>query len=107
MIRREGFAGRTAVVTGAGGGMGLQIASELLAAGAMVAGIDVKDRPKGLADALFHQGDVSDDRFVRQANGQRLRGDWPPRLSGECRRRAVVRARPLAHSRSSSRCGIG
>jgi NAD(P)-dependent dehydrogenase (short-subunit alcohol dehydrogenase family) len=55
------------VVTGAGGGMGLQIASELLAAGAMVAGIDIKDRPKGLADALFHQGDVSDDRFVRQA----------------------------------------
>jgi 3-oxoacyl-[acyl-carrier protein] reductase len=69
MPRREGFVGRTAVVTGAGGGMGLQIATELLAAGATVAGIDVKDRPKALDAALFHQGDVSDDRFVREAIG--------------------------------------
>jgi NAD(P)-dependent dehydrogenase (short-subunit alcohol dehydrogenase family) len=66
---REGFVGRTAVVTGAAGGMGLHIASELLAAGAMVAGIDVKDRPEALDDALFHQGDVSDDRFVSEALG--------------------------------------
>ena len=69
MLRWEGFIGRTAVVTGAGGGMGLHIARELLAAGAMVAGIDVKDRPDALDDALFHQGDVSDDGFVRQAIG--------------------------------------
>ncbi len=69
MARREGFAGRTAVVTGAGGGVGLQIASELLAAGAMVAGIDLKDRPEALDDALFHRGDVSDDRFVREVIG--------------------------------------
>jgi 3-oxoacyl-[acyl-carrier protein] reductase len=47
--------------------MGLHIARELLAAGAMVVGIDVKDRPDALDDALFHQGDVSDDVFVRQA----------------------------------------
>jgi NAD(P)-dependent dehydrogenase (short-subunit alcohol dehydrogenase family) len=67
MLRWEGFIGRTAVVTGAGGGMGLHIARELLAAGAMVAGIDVKDRPDALDDALFHQGDVSDDGFVRRA----------------------------------------
>ena len=67
MVSGEGFGGRTAVVTGAGGGMGLHIASELRAAGAMVAGIDVKDRPEALDDALFHQGDVSDDRFVREA----------------------------------------
>jgi NAD(P)-dependent dehydrogenase (short-subunit alcohol dehydrogenase family) len=67
MTRWDGFLGRTAVVTGAGGGMGLQIASELVAAGATVAGIDVKDRPDALDDALYHQGDVSDDGFVRQA----------------------------------------
>jgi NAD(P)-dependent dehydrogenase (short-subunit alcohol dehydrogenase family) len=69
MTRWDGFAGRTAVVTGAGGGMGLQIASELLAAGATVAGIDLKERPDALDDALYHQGDVSDDGFVRQAVG--------------------------------------
>jgi NAD(P)-dependent dehydrogenase (short-subunit alcohol dehydrogenase family) len=70
MTRWDGFVGRTAVVTGAGGGMGLQIASELLAAGAIVAGIDVKDRPDALDDALYHQGDVSDDGFVRLAIGR-------------------------------------
>jgi NAD(P)-dependent dehydrogenase (short-subunit alcohol dehydrogenase family) len=57
------------VVTGAGGGMGLRIASDLLAAGATVAGVDVKDRPEALDGALYHQGDVSDDGFVRQAIG--------------------------------------
>ncbi len=67
MTRWEGFVGRTAVVTGAGGGMGLQIASELLATGATVAGIDVKERPEALDNALYHQGDVSEDGFVAQA----------------------------------------
>ena len=69
MTRGGGFVGRTAVVTGAGGGMGLQIASHLLAAGATVAGIDLKERPDALDDALYHQGDVSDDGFVAQAIG--------------------------------------
>jgi NAD(P)-dependent dehydrogenase (short-subunit alcohol dehydrogenase family) len=68
MTRWEGFVGRTALVTGTGGGIGLQIAPELPAAGATVAGIDVKE-PDALDDALFHRGDVSDDRFVRQAIG--------------------------------------
>jgi len=69
MTRWDGFVGRTAVVTGAGGGMGLRIASDLVAAGATVAGIDLKDRPEALDDALYHQGDVSDDGFVRHAIG--------------------------------------
>ncbi len=67
MTERAEFAGRTAVVTGAGGGMGLQIARDLMAAGARVAGIDVKARPSALDAALYAQGDVSDDGFVGQA----------------------------------------
>lgn len=67
MIRFEGFAGRAAVVTGAGGGMGLQIARDLLEAGAKVTGIDVKERPGELKGATYAQGDVSDARFVAGA----------------------------------------
>ncbi len=65
------FEGKTAVVTGAGGGMGLNAARDLLAAGANVTLIDLKERPEGLDDgpgrALYLQGDVGDDRFVGQA----------------------------------------
>jgi NAD(P)-dependent dehydrogenase (short-subunit alcohol dehydrogenase family) len=69
MADPESFAGRTAVVTGAGGGMGLEIALELLAAGATVVGIDLKEQPGALRGALYHQGDVSEDRFVAEAIG--------------------------------------
>jgi 3-oxoacyl-[acyl-carrier protein] reductase len=69
MARSEGFAGRAAVATGAGGGMGLQIARDLLQAGAKVTGIDVKDRPGELEGAAYAQGDVSDERFVAGAIG--------------------------------------
>ncbi len=62
------FSGRTAVVTGAGGGMGLNISRDLLAAGAQVTGIDLKEEPAELAGkARYFQGDVSDDAFVGQA----------------------------------------
>ncbi len=64
------FAARTAVVTGAGGGMGLEIARELIAAGAKVAGLDVKERPAELDAALYARGDVSDDGFVGEAIGR-------------------------------------
>ena len=46
------FEGRSAVVTGAGGGMGLNIARDLLAAGANVTGADLKDRHSGLDAGL-------------------------------------------------------
>jgi NAD(P)-dependent dehydrogenase (short-subunit alcohol dehydrogenase family) len=69
MTARDGFAGRTAVVTGAGGGMGLQIARDLATAGARVTGIDVKERPAELEAAAYAQGDVSDDGFVARAIG--------------------------------------
>ena len=65
----DGFAGRTAVVTGAGGGMGLQIARDLAAAGAHVIGIDVKDRPADLDAGRYRRGDVSDEGFVARAIG--------------------------------------
>ncbi len=65
------FKGKTAVVTGAGGGMGLNTARDLLAEGANVTLIDLKDRPAGLdagpGKALYLQGDVGDDGFVGEA----------------------------------------
>lgn len=61
------FAGRTALVTGAASGMGLQIAVDLQAAGAKVVGIDLQDRPGTLGDADYGQGDISDDAFVGRA----------------------------------------
>ncbi len=65
------FAGKTAVVTGAGGGMGLAITQGLLAAGACVTAIDLKAVPDALKDAgpalNYLQGDLTDDSFVAQA----------------------------------------
>lgn len=60
-----GFEGRTAVVTGAGGGMGLVIARELAAAGAAVTGIDLKD-PPGDFPGVYARGDVTDWRFLER-----------------------------------------
>jgi 3-oxoacyl-[acyl-carrier protein] reductase len=64
------FADKTAIVTGAAGGMGLNIAQDLLAAGAHVAMLDIKDRPAEIAAtgrATYFKGDVSDDGFVADA----------------------------------------
>ncbi|MGE0094249.1 MAG: SDR family NAD(P)-dependent oxidoreductase [Alphaproteobacteria bacterium] len=63
-----GFAGKSALVTGAGGGMGLAIAEALLAEGAHVALVDLKPSTKTLGGkALYLQGDVSDEAFVADA----------------------------------------
>ena len=65
------FQGKTAVVTGAGGGMGLAITQALLAGGASVAAIDLKPRPVELEQAgsalLYVEGDLTDDTFVAEA----------------------------------------
>ncbi len=76
------FTGKTAVVTGAAGGMGLAVSLGLLAEGASVVLLDVKDAPSDIkpfgAHALFLKGDASDDAFVADAMarafvlGQRL-----------------------------------
>ena len=61
------FEGRSAVVTGAGGGMGYATAALLAAGGADVVMVDVKDAPalpEGPGRATYAQGDVSDWEFV-------------------------------------------
>ncbi|MED5248902.1 MAG: SDR family oxidoreductase, partial [Pseudomonadota bacterium] len=63
------FKGKSALVCGAGGGIGLATARGLLSAGLNVALADIKDEPKGLADgpgrASYYQGDLSNENFVR------------------------------------------
>ncbi len=65
------FEGQSAAVTGAGGGMGLNIARDLLAAGANVTCLDLKAQPDGLdggpGHALYLQGDLTDEAFVADA----------------------------------------
>lgn len=62
------FDGKTAVVTGAAGGMGYKTAVLLVAEGAEVVMIDLKEPaalPEGPGKARFEQGDVTDWPFVQ------------------------------------------
>jgi 3-oxoacyl-[acyl-carrier protein] reductase len=65
------FSGKAAVVTGAGGGIGGEIASMILAAGGNVLMIDVKPEPEGLPGSadqrIYAQGDLTDEAFVSTA----------------------------------------
>ncbi len=67
------FSGKVAIVAGAGGGMGLNIANDLIAAGAHVTLLDLKPRPDVIADgpgnAAYHQGDATDEAFVESVIG--------------------------------------
>jgi len=65
------FSGKTAVVTGAGGGMGAQVARDLLAGGANVCMIDLKDEPgdyRAFGErAVYCQGDITDAAFLERS----------------------------------------
>ncbi|MBT4426793.1 MAG: SDR family oxidoreductase [Rhodospirillaceae bacterium] len=62
------FSGKSAFVTGAGGGMGLAVATGLLNAGAEVTLFALKDAPEGLPQgATYVQGDVSDNAAMSAA----------------------------------------
>ena len=65
------FEAKTAVVTGAGGGIGFAIARDLILAGANVAMLDVKPEPAGIPDgpgrALYLTCDITDDKAVAGA----------------------------------------
>ncbi len=62
------FAGKVAFVTGAGGGMGFRIASDLIDAGARVLMLDIKPRPAeipgGAEQSLYLQADLTDEPAV-------------------------------------------
>ncbi|MCZ6721588.1 MAG: SDR family NAD(P)-dependent oxidoreductase [Alphaproteobacteria bacterium] len=65
------FAGKGAFVTGAGGGIGLQVAKDLLADGANVTLFDLKPPPEDFTslagEALYLQGDLTDEAAVGAA----------------------------------------
>lgn len=62
------FEGKAALVAGAGGGMGLNIANDLIAEGAHVVLADLKPEPDGIrtgpGQSVYFQGDLSDEAFV-------------------------------------------
>ncbi len=65
------FVDKTAVVTGAGGGMGYRIACDLLLQGARVLMFDIKPRPAAIpgdpAQSIYVQGDLTDEPAVAAA----------------------------------------
>ncbi len=67
------FSGRTALVTGAGGGMGEAITIALARAGCHVMAVDLKPCPDTLAaldTVTYTQGDLTDETFVTRLAAQ-------------------------------------
>ena len=66
MRRSEGFGGRTALVTGAAGGMGLEVSRRLCAEEARVYGVDTRAPDSGEApsEAVFETGDAGDEGLM-------------------------------------------
>jgi 3-oxoacyl-[acyl-carrier protein] reductase len=64
------FGGKVAVVAGAGGGMGLNIANDLIGEGAHVGLADIKPRPNGTrsgpGESVYFCGDLSSEEFVAE-----------------------------------------
>ena len=62
------FTGKVAIVAGGGGGMGLNIANDLIREGASVVLADLKSEPDGIRSGpgghAYLQGDLCDGRFV-------------------------------------------
>ncbi|MDH3466703.1 MAG: SDR family oxidoreductase [Gammaproteobacteria bacterium] len=72
-MRALKFSDKVAVVAGAGGGIGLNVARDLIAAGACVLLADMKPVPDDIAAGPgrhnYRQGDLTDDSFVRDVVG--------------------------------------
>ena len=68
------FKGKSAIVCGAGGGIGLNIATDLLDREVNVSLVDLKPQPdslsKGIGRVRYFQGDVTDETFVEDFTGQ-------------------------------------
>ena len=62
----EGFGGRTALVTGAAGGMGLEVSLRLCSEGVRVYGVDTRTPNPGEApaEAVFETGDAGDEGLM-------------------------------------------
>jgi 3-oxoacyl-[acyl-carrier protein] reductase len=65
------FDAKVAFIAGAGGGMGLNIANDLISKGAHVALADIKPRPNDIAggpgESVYFRGDLTNETFVRES----------------------------------------
>ena len=72
------FKGQSALICGAGGGIGLAVANQLINRGLNVAIADLKDQPEDLASGsgrvCYFQGDLSNRNFVQSIVEQTVAG---------------------------------